>query len=385
MDIHNLSDLITALQAESRQNAITPYSLGSLLRVIAALLGDAGSENAITTLQSQLNAERSARMTADTAMATDISQLSTSLSDERRARIAADAELLSKIVHKSHILELGSLPYIESAFVKAAEKGICTDVDISLIHFTFEEGKQSGTILQQVGSMVSNNVCTTTQIFTYMGYFAYRTISFYYTDDAQGHHAKDLIAIGRWSNFLGSRLSFDSRTRKLTLKDIADVTLSEVTLPTAPNTVITSVEIGSDFKLYVTSTTGGQEDEECFELQEATPTNKGLLSAEDKQKLNAMPTLQTAWDTGTTATYVYSKKWVSGADNTRSVLAAGTTLGQQAGKLKMRYVFWGGGGGKVYENIIPTATTTADGVMSAADKAALEDLKARVAALESKP
>lgn len=384
MDIHNLSELITALQAESRQNAITPYSLGSLLRVIAALLGDAGSENAITTLQSQLNAERSARMTADTAMATDISQLSTSLSDERRARIAADAELLSKIVHKSHILELGDMPYIESAFVKAAEKDICTDVDISLIHFTFEEGKQSGTILQQVGSMVSNNVCTTTQIFTYMGYFAYRTISFYYTDDAQGHHAKDLIAIGRWSNFLGSRLSFDSRTQKLTLKDIADVTLSEVALP-IPSTYVTAVEIGSDFKLWVSTSTGGQEDEECFELQEATPTNKGLLSAADKQKLNAMPTLQTAWDTGTTASYVYSKKWVSGADNTRSVLVAGTTLGQQAGKLKMRYVFWGGGGGKVYENIIPTATTTADGVMSAADKAALEDLKARVAALESKP
>lgn len=307
MDIHNLSDLITALQAESRQNAITPYSLGALLRVIAALLGDAGSENAITTLQSQLNAERSARMTADTAMATDISQLSTSLSDERRARIAADAELLSKIVHKSHILELGSLPFIESAFVITAEKDICTNVDISLIHFTFEEGKQSGTILQQVGSMVSNNVCTTTQIFTYMGYFAYRTISFYYTDDAQGHHAKDIIVVGRWNHFLGSILEYDARSGLLMLKDVSGADLSDVRLPVVPDNIITSVEIGSDFKLSVTSVSGGQEDEECFELQEATPTNKGLLSAEDKQKLNAMPTLQTAWDTGTTATYVYSK------------------------------------------------------------------------------
>lgn len=384
MDIHNLSELITALQAETEHDAITPYSLGSLLRVIAALLGDAGSENSISTLQSQLNAERSARMTADTAMATDISQLSTSLSDERRARIAADAELLSKIVHKSHILELGSLPFIESAFVITAEKDICTNVDISLIHFTFEEGKQSGTILQQVGSMVSNNICTTTQIFTYMGYFAYRTISFYYTDDAQGHHAKDIIVVGRWNHFLGSVLEYDARSGLLMLKDVSGADLSDVRLPVVPDNIITSVEIGSDFKLSVTSVSGGQEDEECFELQEATPTNKGLLSAADKQKLNAMPTLQTAWDTGTTVSYVYSKKWVSGADNSRSVLAAGTTLGQQGGKLKMRYVFWGGGGGKVYENIIPTATTTADGVMSAADKAALEDLKNRVAALEAR-
>lgn len=97
MDIHNLSELITALQAETEHDAITPYSLGSLLRVIAALLGDAGSENAITTLQSQLNAERSARMTADTAMATDISQLSTSFAAMSRTSTGAESSFVPSL------------------------------------------------------------------------------------------------------------------------------------------------------------------------------------------------------------------------------------------------------------------------------------------------
>ena len=451
IDVSILKQLITALQAESQKDAITPYSLGELLHSIADLLATAFTDGDYSDLREAIANETTARQDADTSLVNAINS-------ETETRASADSSfntILTKVlktnplgsnaplllgevalpivdvadidnipatrnvamttagrfpteylvanmqrligrlfvfadsmshaftqvlithellkedgtldpgshadplfiyfrrynlapVHGTvgqwsqwkeyipvhtverlnrNVYDLGTMEQPENAFIAAEAKEIATDANISLIRFCFDNGSQNGTIFQQVGNMVHDNTCETTQFFVYDGFCSYRTISWYYEADGSGHNARDIKQVSFWQTFLGSKLAFDSVTHKLSLMDIRNNVLSEVPLPV---------------------------------------------------------TLQSAWDTGSEHSYIYSKKWVSGADNSRSVLAAGTTLGQQAGKLKMRYVFWGGGGGKVYENIIPTATTTADGVMSAADKAALEDLKNRVAALEAR-
>lgn len=277
------------------------------------------------------------------------------------------------------VLDLGSFNSEADALVAAKLTNVSADSSVSIIRFDWDNGMRNGVIIQQVGSQVDDNLIDTHQWYSYGGRCYWRLIQWYYADDEYGHHSKDFYTATPFKFAFGNSLHFDASNRKLQLLGIKNELVSEVVIPVDNPERVTSVELGANGELVVTSVDSqGQEDVERFSIPVATLESNGLMSAADKQAVDGIPTLQGDWISGSEQTYIYSKPWSSSGDNTKTVLAVGTHLAQHNGKLKMRNVFWGGGStGVSYGVEVPVASQYSDGAMSAADKIFLDSLRER--------
>lgn len=263
-----------------------------------------------------------------------------------------------------NVRDLGTFESEEAALLAAKLTNVSADATVTLIRFNWDGGKKNGFILQQVGSQVDDNLIDTYQFYTYGGRCWYRLIQWYYADDGKGHKSGDFYTATAWKSPFGNTLRFNENSRVLQLLSFKNDLVSQVTLPNdSLEDYVAGVEYDQGY-LVVDAMARGQAGRQAYPLN--------------------IPTLQTAWNTGTEGSFIYSKPWVNGGDNSKTVLAVGSHIAQHGGKLKMRYIFWGGGSGAAYGNEVPVATATCDGAMSAADKQLLEDLKKRVEALEAK-
>lgn len=94
IDVSILKQLITALQAESQKDAITPYSLGELLHSIADLLATAFTDGDYSDLREAIANEITARQDADTSLVNAINS-------ETETRASADSSfnnILTKVL-----------------------------------------------------------------------------------------------------------------------------------------------------------------------------------------------------------------------------------------------------------------------------------------------
>lgn len=263
-----------------------------------------------------------------------------------------------------NVLDLGTFESEEAALIAAKLTNVSADASVSLIRFNWDGGKKNGFILQQVGSQVDDNLIDTYQFYTYGGRCWYRLIQWYYENDDKGHKSGDFYTATTWKSPFGNTLRFNENSRTLQLLSFKNDLVSQVTLPNdSLEDYVAGVEYDQGY-LVVDAMARGQAGRQAYPLN--------------------IPTLQTAWNTGSEGSFIYSKPWVNGGDNSKTVLTVGSHIAQHGGKLKMRYIFWGGGSGAAYGNEVPVATATCDGAMSATDKALLDNLKKRVEALESK-
>lgn len=91
--------------------------------------------------------------------------------------------------------------------------------------------------------------------------------------------------------------------------------------------------------------------------------------------ITSIPTPQNTWNSYTTGNYIYSNTWVSDGNNDKVVPTIKSALEQHNGNLKMRWWLWGDNGdGKVWGNVVPTASTVSDGAMSKEDKIKLDGI-----------